>query len=732
MGYRRTAAEQRAVPVVAPASSAARPSAMTATDQMLRLQRLAGNRAVNSLVAQRVLATQESPAVQTASDGLRQYGPDDFTFVKEFTGGSSQPWHVKVGGAEKVFKFVRRRDRTTVRPTGEPGLADPSEQAELKPGELAPEDVMRTEMLTGKIYEAAGGRVLPAEFAWVATGVKGVPQWSFAQITDFRPDAEEPGTEELKASPDFRRDLGLDAVLAIFDLHKPANWLKTGDGMIRQDLGGAMHARAQGGRKNDDDFMTSTDLPETLRGMGKNPASPYKNYSEAELAESLISLRRRLPQERIAELVTGSGLPEKDQIDLIRALNARIDAGVAWAVGRNAEDEPIAYTDTSGPAAAGPDPSLDTYGGADQVGNFRGTATTVRELAGEVNGLLAQVGPLPIPAREQLLGQLRRLLADGAAGALARPERLRSIAEAIAGWGPMDRRLRPLPSLLQMLETQVAVVRTSAQELWNVDPETSARNDDPYATPPLVGPEELLNVTQYNPATRTDFVDGLRRLEGSVLIRRLAKVEEDAFKAAARTQDVDAAMTALFTGGALGTRGEIAFSVNDAYIFGREIRGLKESGWQTLTPKPGYERIVEIPVTAGMLRFLRDYSYVSNPSGDNPKLTPFKGSPNVKFEGGAGGARDGDGIPNVMIKRQGFAQFWSAAEGIRFFDATGYSGIDRSIARARRMAGGDGPVQDTSDGARARKAARDEEKRRQEEAAQQPEADDDLGLGGIF
>ncbi|WP_436523588.1 hypothetical protein [Actinoplanes sp. HUAS TT8] len=721
MGLRRTAGDQRATPAVTPAATPARPHTMTATDQVLRLQRLAGNRAVTTMLAQRVLATA------TPGTALREYGPDDFTFIKEFKGGSSQPWHVEVGGVGKVFKFVRRRDRTTVRPPGVPGVPDAAEQAALDADQIAPEDVMRTEMLTGQLYQAAGAKVLPAELAWVATSIGGRPQWSLAQIADFRADAQEPSTEELAASPDFRRDLGLDAVLAIFDLHKPANWLKTGDGMIRQDLGGAMHVRAQGGRKPDGDFLTGTDLPKTIIGMGRNKESPYHGLNLAELAESLISLRRRLPQARIVELVTASGLPERDQTDLIRTLDTRINEGVAWAMSRNAEEVPVTFDQGTRPGVAGADPTLDTYGGPDVVEGFRSNATTVGGLVAELTMMLGKVGEQRLPARERTIGQLRRFLATGPAGVLAEPEKLGAFTAALTGWIPAERELRIIPVLLQTLEAQVILVRGTAQETWNVDPDAAGRNDDPYATPPMVGPEELLNITQYTPAKRADFVAGLQRLQGSVLIRRLAQAEENAFKAAAAAGDVDGALTALFTA---GKRGEIVFSVNDAYIFDREIDDLKDANWKQLKPKKGYERIVEIPVTAGMLAFLRDYSYISNPETGSAKLSPFKGSPNVKFEGSAGGARDGDGIPNVVVKRQGFAQFWAAAEAVRFFDATGYSGIDRSIARAKRLAGGDGPVQDESAQAKARRDARTAKKKGKEKAG--PEDTEDFGLGGFF
>ncbi len=278
---------------------------------------------------------------------------------------------------------------------------------------------------------------------------------------------------------------------------------------------------------------------------------------------------------------------------------------------------------------------------------------------------------------------------------------LRDLTGRLSGWLPAERHLRPLPGLLHTLETQVTLVRGAAQERWPGG--SKERNDDPYATPPLTGPEELLNPMQYATGQRSAFVRALERLEGSVLTRRMSAGEEAAFRTAAATRDVDTALTALFPG--RGGRGEAAFAVDVAFIFSREVLDLKASGWTTVHAEPGYERIAEIPITAGMLAFLRDHAYVSNPS-EGAKFAAFNGSPNLKFEGGAGGARDSASAPNVIIKKQGFAQFWAAADSIRFFDALGYSGMKRAIARERALAGADGPAPDTSAEAQARHDAR--------------------------
>ncbi len=693
-------------------------------------------------------ATTQPLSVQRAKDDAADpptFAPGTFEFVTELKGGSSSPWHVRVGGADKVFKFSRQRGRTPLTPAGVPGpitvpeLEDASESSAegakqaKKSNSLPSEEIMLAEMLTGKIYQAAGAKVLPAAFAWVATGDETAAEWTLAQITDFRTvDQDRPDAVRIASMADFLPFVGLDVVLAIFDLRKPPNWMKIGADLYRQDLGGAMYVSAQGTPKKSGDFMGSTDVSQTIVSMSTGPhskGSPYAGVPPERFAESLIDLDKRLPPATIEQLVNESGLPEANRPGLIAALNGRISSGVQWARGYA---EPVAMFGRQVSRGLEPDPEPETE--SDWSNALAYDPLEFREIHQLVDEKRARI--------ETVVTNLGAELFDAAEGAdLAAT--LQQLDELIdAGRQPMDRELAetveklngeigawkrgitpgPLQILARALRGFADLVGRGEQVLARMtDFERSKqRSDDPYDAPPLVGPEELLNPHQYTAAMAKKLHDDLQRLKGKHLVRRVSQAEEAKYQIAAKAQDVDEAVEALFDAKGY-ERGEIVFSVEDVFILSRETTWAEAvkveverrfAGDRPMRDVPdmgaGYARVVEIPITAELLDFLENYSYVSTPV--NAKTNAFKSSPNVKYERAAGGTGDAAGIPNVVVKKQGFGQFLAATRAITFIDATASAtmkrlwekevteGVDRLQELARRKAkqAGKAPAEDKS------------------------------------
>ncbi|WP_435847308.1 eCIS core domain-containing protein [Streptomyces eurythermus] len=642
----------------------------------------------------------------SGAGNLRTYAPKDFRFVTELKGGSSSPWHVRVNGVDKVFKFSQPRGRTPRTPAGVPGpitVPEPGDAAESsaagakqakKSNSLPAEEIMLAEMLTGKIYQAAGAKVLPAEFAWVATGDEAAAEWTLAQVTDFRTvDEDRPDAAKIASMADFLPFVGLDVVLAIFDLRKPPNWMKIGADLYRQDLGGAMYVSAQGAPKKPGDFMESTDVTQTIDSMSTGPhssGSPYAGVPPERFAESLVDLDKRLPPATIERLVNASGLPEAKRSGLIAALNGRISSGVQWARGYA---EPVAMFGRQVSHGLEPDPEPATESDwpntlAYDALEYRDIHRLVGEQRARIESVVTGLGKKLSDAAEgshlaTTLQQLKDLIDAkrqpmGSDRELARTAR--RLHGQIMGW-PMEVAPEPLRTLARVLPGFAGLVSAEEKALARMtDFERSQqRSDDPYAAPPSVGPEELLNPDQYTAEMARKLHDDLQRLRGRHLVRRVSRAEEANYRIAAKEQDVGKAVEALFdTKG--HERGEIVFSVEDAFILSRESAWAKaveievERRFAGEPPVrevpdlgPGYARVVEIPITPELLGFLENYAYFSTPVTAKPNA--FMPNPNVKYEGAAGGTGDAGGIPNVVVKKQGFGQFLAATRAITFIDA---------------------------------------------------------------
>jgi hypothetical protein len=675
---------------------------------------------------------------QSSSGGavnLPTYAPEDFEFVTELKGGSSSPWHVRVKGADKVFKFSQPRGRTPLMPAGVPGpitVPEPDDAARSsaagakqakKSNSLPAEEIMLAEMLTGKIYQAAGAKVLPAEFAWVATGNEAQAEWTLAQVTDFRTvDEDRPDAARIASMADFLPFVGLDVVLAIFDLRKPPNWMKIGADLYRQDLGGAMYVSAQGAPKKPGDFMDSTDVTQTINSMSTGPhssGSPYAGVPPERFAESLIDLDKRLPPATIEQLVNASGLPEAKRSGLIAALNGRISSGVQWARGYA---EPVAMFGRQVSQGLEPDPEPATESDwpntlAYDALEYRDIHRLVGEQRDRIESVVTSLGDELSQAAEgshlaTTLRQLNELLAAdrqpiGSDRELA--DTVRRLYGEITDW-PMEVTPEPLRTLARVLRGFADLVSAGEQALARMTAfeRSQQRSDDPYAAPPLVGPEELLNPDQYTADMAKKLHDDLQRLRGKHLVRRVSRAEEANYRIAAKEQDVGKAVEALFdTSG--HERGEIVFSVEDAFILSREtawagaVKNEAERRFAGEPPVrkvpdlgPGYARVVEIPITPELLGFLKNYAYFSTPVTAKPNA--FMPNPNVKYEGAAGGTGDAGGIPNVVVKKQGFGQFLAATRAITFIDAAASAtmkrlwekevteGVDRLRERARLRA----------------------------------------------
>lgn len=205
-------------------------------------------------------------------------------------------------------------------------------------------------------------------------------------------------------------------------------------------------------------------------------------------------------------------------------------------------------------------------------------------------------------------------------------------------------------------------------------PPVYVRSDNPSELPPMVGPEELLRDSQFGGGLRELMVKNLERLKAGVLIRRMSLEEKAAFINAISSNNIQEIIQLLFTGGSLGGRGEIVFSVNEPYTFDRERKkaagiALSEEELQKEEEdEKKYCWVMEMPITDEMLTFLRDFAYISNPlSGAKP--TAFMGNPNLKNEGASGGNIDAGGISNIVVKKQGFEIFWKSVSEIRFIEA---------------------------------------------------------------
>lgn len=243
---------------------------------------------------------------------------------------------------------------------------------------------------------------------------------------------------------------------------------------------------------------------------------------------------------------------------------------------------------------------------------------------------------------------------------------------------------------------------------------------DPHARLPLVGPEEIYEPdgnggSMPNPFAR-QMPEILYRMRGGRLIRRMSAGEKNAFEQALGERDITRVVELLFPSVEPGKRGEIAWSVNRPYVFDRETREPPETPAKIDTSPP-YAWILEIYISESMIRFISDYAFFENAV---PKSSAFLGNPALKREGGSGGSSDSSGIPNFLVKKEGFEHFWRTVEHYYFEEAATYirdflkGGVPREseddrIARLREQ------------GRRKREERRQKQKQREEEWEQERE-----------
>ncbi|APR81329.1 Hypothetical protein A7982_06676 [Minicystis rosea] len=507
-----------------------------------------------------------APTPETSVAGpSRKLSPSDYTVLETFTSGSTKPQKIKLAdGSIKVLKF------------GSP---------------KHPEHVV-TEVLTQKIYEAAGIPTLGVELVEV--------DGRLAQLTEFVESFTVPDIATIKTSPDFSRHVAADMILSNWDLFKHDNWMKIDGRLVRADLGGALDRRAQGEEKKEF-FESEVKELDSMRAKDGD-RNPYNGLTDHEIADSIRTFAFNLTPDKIDRAIADAGLSPEQGAAVKDAILRRIEWAKAWADSRypvethTVQYDALASGVTHAPLAEAPsDDPLNAFD--------------------ELASLGYQISPL----------------VD-----FGDPETNQALLEGTPGH-----------SLLDLLQ-----------------PPDHARSDDPRELPPIVGAEEMLQESQFGGGLRGLMARNLERLRTGVLIRRMAEAEKDGFIQAARTGDIDEISRLLFT---VGKRGEIVFSVNDPFVFQREKEALATNPG-SVPIEPGYEWILEMPISDHMLGFLQDHSYISNPH-QGGKPSAFSGNPNLKNEGAAGGKDNAEGISNVVLKKQGFEHFWSGVREIRIVGA---------------------------------------------------------------
>lgn len=213
------------------------------------------------------------------------------------------------------------------------------------------------------------------------------------------------------------------------------------------------------------------------------------------------------------------------------------------------------------------------------------------------------------------------------------------------------------------LESYIREIIMSGREREFNDfvPEISPKIN-PHRRLPMIGIEEMMDLTKepekvekkthcFYPAA-FKFPNVIYRIKGGRLIRRMCEGEKNAFEAAFHEKDIDKVVEAIFCPVGQAARGEVVWSINEPYVFESERGG-------PVSTEDKYAWILEIYISDNMLQFMQDYAHFDN---GTKKSGAFMGNPAFKREGIAGGIYDPEGIPNFLIKREGFAQFWATIE----------------------------------------------------------------------
>jgi len=446
-----------------------------------------------------------------------------------------------------------------------------------------------------------------------------------AQLTDYvkfeAPNVNAPDVEVIRQSPDFYRHVGADMVFSNWDLFKHDNWMIIEGRLVRADVGGALDRRAQGDKK-EDFFKDSHGISEfrTMREKAESK-NPYKRLTDQEIADSIRTLVYYLTPERIMRAMKLSHYPEEQREQMFHAILIRLERARLLA------DKLYPIESTHGVRYQKSELSRQSSGSEPEVVDVRST--------------LEEMG---YRFKEFPLDWFRTMVAES-----------RKEESGIEGVG-----VEPFCVSEDFLQGFIIAL-----------PQVT-RSDDVREKPPLVGPEELFRESQFGGGLREKRKANLARMKTGRLIRRMSDAERRTFIQAAQSKDITEIENLLFaTKDKAHARGEIVFSVNDPYIFDRDRKApslekmTTEQIQKEQEEESKYRWIMEIPITDEMLQFLDDYAYFSNPHSAR-KPTAFMGNPNLKNEGEAGGTKDALGLPNVVIKKQGFEDFWSRIKNITF------------------------------------------------------------------
>lgn len=512
---------------------------------------------------------------------------------------------------------------------------------------------------------------------------------------------------QFAGHPDVARFAAADMLLSNWDSHKNDAYIATGRRVVRIDVGGSLDLRAQGaireGWTTADLATGGFDVDEIKAGSRMRSKGPFMNLTDEQVADSIRTVADRLTPGAIDDALRESRYPHDEGAELKAVLQARIAKALEWADG--------VY-----PTVKFENRSFGTV--------LEGTPRTA------LQQLREDFGYEPIVNLEDP-DELEVLRSDTAARVMPEREeatrRFFDDSPVVDALGPQVSDGNSVPprsteddgdsrTALQQLIEDFGYEPTATGELSllseiddsrSTNTYTRVEHDDPTidvtilsvhdprvtdalgppsyvfeqkvdATVPAVGPEELLRASQHgDDSARARFAEHSGMLDGGVLIRRMSEAEVNAFQTALDSDDLIAIEKALFPtpppGSKWPKRGEIVWSLNDTFKFTRELTPdpATTGSDATLHDADNYKKVLEIPVTAEMARLLAQNLYISNPVGGT-KPAAFQGNPNLKYEGTAGGANNSAGVPNVVIKRNGFAGFWSTVHEVRVFDAAAH------------------------------------------------------------
>ncbi|GAS97987.1 uncharacterized protein RMCC_4952 [Mycolicibacterium canariasense] len=617
---------------------------------------------------------------------------------------------------------------------------------------------VKTELLAQALMRAVGAPTLQATPVLVEG--KGAQIHLMSEFLDGKkPDRSVHA--QFGGHPDVARFAAADMILSNWDGHKDDAYLTTGRRVVRIDVGGSLDVRAQGaireGWTSSDVAADDFEVDEIKPGSEMRKNEPYAKLTDAQIADSIRTVADRLTPEAIDDAIRRSGYPRGEGAELKAVLQARIAKALEWA---------------------------DTVYPAQEIENQSFGTVLERNPRTALQQLQEDFGYEPT-ADFVDPGVVEGLRSDTLAGNESEYTTMLSVRNSPAADAlghkpfPSEEKNEPEPrTALQQLEEDFGYEPTTdftdPRVVEDLRSDTGARNESEYttmlsvrnppvaealghkpyafeqkvdATVPEVGPEELFRASQHGDhRARKRFAEHTAMLEGGVLIRRMSEAEVEAFETALASDDLMAVQKALFgvdetrsTADRAGSsrsatapkRGEIVWSLNDTFQFTRELKpdtAASGSG-AARHDADAYKKVLEIPVTAEMARHLGQNLYISNPvKGAKPGA--FQGNPNLKYEGTAGGANNSTGTPNVVIKRNGFADFWSTVRKVRVFDAADHVSANKYEPVVER-------VDETNDARKARLTATPEAQQKQDARKVKPvdvlmDDEDDVGLFGAI